>query len=78
MIREVDRWLGTDEWKLALRLHSILCKSGHQMDQCWGLVLPYDMRQPAMSDIQLTYLSKSQRLINLVGVNQANRICDIL
>jgi hypothetical protein len=73
--KEVDRWLATDEWRLAVRLHDALCRRGHQMDQCWGLHLPYDLNQPRLSSIQREYLSRAQELIRLAGgVVEAERV----
>jgi len=74
-MREVEKWLDTDEWRLAIRLHKSLCKRGHQMDQCWGLNLPYDLNQPQLSRIQREYLSRAKELICLAGgVVEAERI----
>lgn len=73
--REVEKWLDTDEWRLAIRLHDALCRRGHQMDQCWGLNMPYDLNQPHLSAIQREYLSRAQALIRLAGgVAEAERI----
>lgn len=75
MAKEVDQWIDTDEWRLAIRLHAALCPLGHQMDQCWGLNLPYDMNQPTLSGIQRQYLSRAKELIKLAGgVAEAERI----
>lgn len=77
--KEVDRWIDTDEWRLATRLHTALCKRGHQMDQCWGLVLPYDLNQPRLSYIQREYLSRARELIRLTGgVAEAERLMHAL
>jgi hypothetical protein len=73
--KEVDMWLDTDEWRLAVRIHKALCKRGHQMDQCWGLISPYDLNQPRLSSIQREYLSRAKELIRLTGgVVEAERI----
>lgn len=53
-------------WHLADRLHGLLCQRGHQMDQCWGLHLPYDENKPEMSSIQEKYVIMAERIMDLM------------
>lgn len=79
MEREVDRWRATDEWALAEDIHDAICHLDHQMDQCWGLNLPYDMEQPHLSRIQREYLMRAQELIRITGgIEQARRVLEPL
>lgn len=75
--KEVDQWLGTEAWRIAERLHAILCKRSHEMDQCWGLNSPYDLNQPRLSSIQRDYLTRAERLVAVVG-DQADAVIDAL
>jgi hypothetical protein len=65
--KEVDDWWDTTAWRIADVLHRILCKRSHQMDQCWGLVLPYDLAQPTLSSVQREYLSRAIGLVEMCG-----------
>lgn len=76
--REVDRWLGSPEWEMAEMLHDRLCRRGHQMDQCWGLHLPYDLNQPTMSAIQRRYLGLASALLDAFDQDQINIILTVM
>lgn len=76
--REVERWLGTPEWEMAELLHNRLCQLGHQMDQCWGLNLPYDLNQPTLSGIQRRYIGLACGLTEAFDEDQINLILTMM
>lgn len=78
MTKEITQWLDTDEWNIALKLHSLMCPFGHAMDECWGLMLPYDLAQPELSAIQQNYLTMAQNLVEAVGIWHAYAAIDAL
>lgn len=74
-----QRWYGTEAWRIAKQAHDAICKRGHQMDQCWGLELPYDLLQPNLSSTQRDYLSRAIALLRIAGTAEATaQIFDVL
>lgn len=57
-----ERWVDTPEWDLAKRLHNLLCRMGHGMDQCWGLSEPYGLNQAVMAHDFRNWLSRTPPL----------------
>lgn len=73
-----ERWQATPTWDIAVALHAALCRSGHGMDRCWGLVLPYDLAQQNLSTIQAHYLTLAYTLEAELGAEQALRLAKFL
>lgn len=72
-----DEWLDTPEWELARRLHNLLCRQGHQMDQCWGLSGPWELKQRKMPSNFRNWTSRAVALIERTGsVEAANAYLD--
>lgn len=73
-----EAWKATPTWGIALALHDGLCRKSHQMDGCWGLMLPYDLRQAALSDIQRDYLTMAYNLEAELGPEQALAVAELI
>lgn len=76
--KEVDRWSGSSEWEMAEVLHGRLCRQDHQMDGCWGLNSPYDLKQPTLSEIQRRYLGLACALMEAFDTDQINIILNVM